>query len=414
MKLTELRRLDEARVYKAGVLAGILSRTPYGVRFDCDAGYGGRPVATTLPLGAPHLGPTVGALPAYFAGLLPEGRRLSALRRAVKTSLDDELTLLLAIGADPIGDVQVTPPGVAPELPVVADPPDLASVRFADLFARVVATEPEDRVGLPGVQDKLSGRLLSVPVPWGPRPSILKLNPPEFRHLVENEAFFLDAARRSGLVVPEFEVVRDRDGATGLLVARFDRQATDGAITLLGQEDGCQTMNAHPAQKYRFAAEEVVGALSRACDARAVAALVFLRQLAFGYLTGNGDQHAKNLSIVARPDGEWRASPAYDLPSTYPYGDSSLALSIGGKDREDVGRAEFVALGAAVGVKERAVDAALDDLCDAAPTWIARLAELPFPARTTHKLRRAAAWRRERLGRRSGFAGSRPAGTMGS
>jgi len=36
-----------------------------------------------------------GALPSYFSGLLPEGRRLGALRRAVKTSADDELSLLL-------------------------------------------------------------------------------------------------------------------------------------------------------------------------------------------------------------------------------------------------------------------------------------------------------------------------------
>ena len=43
--------------------------------------------------------------------LLPEGRRLGALRRAVKTSADDELSLLLAVGADAIGDVQVVPSG---------------------------------------------------------------------------------------------------------------------------------------------------------------------------------------------------------------------------------------------------------------------------------------------------------------
>ena len=34
-------------------------------------------------------------VPAYFAGLLPEGRRLSGLRRALKTSADDELSLLV-------------------------------------------------------------------------------------------------------------------------------------------------------------------------------------------------------------------------------------------------------------------------------------------------------------------------------
>src|SRR5438552_2279477 len=51
-------------------------------------------VATTLPVTPEPLVRTGGAVPAYFAGLLPEGRRLGALRRAVKTSADDELSLL--------------------------------------------------------------------------------------------------------------------------------------------------------------------------------------------------------------------------------------------------------------------------------------------------------------------------------
>ena len=47
----------------------------------------------------PGPGGTASGLPtgSLFAGLLPEGRRLGALRRAVKTSADDDLTLLLAV-----------------------------------------------------------------------------------------------------------------------------------------------------------------------------------------------------------------------------------------------------------------------------------------------------------------------------
>jgi serine/threonine-protein kinase HipA len=41
-----------------------------------------------------------GALPAFFSGLLPEGHRLTVLKNAVKTSLGDELSLPLAVGAD--------------------------------------------------------------------------------------------------------------------------------------------------------------------------------------------------------------------------------------------------------------------------------------------------------------------------
>lgn len=60
--------------------------------------------------------------------------------------------------------------------------------------------------------------------------------------------------------------------------------------------------------------------------------------------------------------GEWRITPAYDVPSSYPYADTTMALSIHGRRREDIGRADFVALGAAVGVSARAVERALDEL----------------------------------------------------
>ena len=103
------------------------------------------------------------AVPAFFAGLLPEGRRLTALRRTVGTSADDEFSMLLAVGSDTIGDVQVLPAGdtFAGTRPAVID--DFSEVVFADLFAQAIGHRP-DRVALPGVQDKISGQMLNVPV----------------------------------------------------------------------------------------------------------------------------------------------------------------------------------------------------------------------------------------------------------
>ncbi len=112
----------------------------------------------------------------------------------------------------------------------------------------------------------------------------------------------------------------------------------------------------------------------------------------------NGDAHAKNFSILQEPDGEWVASPAYDLPSSQPYGDNTMALPIDGRDRQDIGRRHFIALGAAIGVRERAVAGVLDRLLAAAPSWLAQLDGLPFDARRIHRLRRAVAYRVGRLG----------------
>lgn len=90
-------------------------------------------------------------------------------------------------------------------------------------------------------------------------------------------------------------------------------------------------------------------------------------------------------------------------PTTFrrhtPYGDTTTALSINGRRREDIGRADFIALGVAVGVSSRAVERALDELCDRVELWIDEVLDLPFDEGRLIKLRRAIEYRRGRLGR---------------
>jgi serine/threonine-protein kinase HipA len=105
--LRQLRLVETADVYKAGVLAGVLNRLPDRTEFIYLAEYldsGKPPVAWSLPIRAEAFIAPAAAVPAFFAGLLPEGRRLTALRRTVGTSADDEFSMLLAVGSDTIGD----------------------------------------------------------------------------------------------------------------------------------------------------------------------------------------------------------------------------------------------------------------------------------------------------------------------
>lgn len=400
----ELRSVERATVLKQGEPAGALERRIDAVVFSYDEAYlaaGGAPVATTLPLTtAPVVTHAPGALPPFFSGLLPEGRRLTALRSAAKTSADDELTLLLVVGGDAVGDVQVVPAG---EEPVAIEPrvtvSDWSEVRFDELLAASVGNpERIDRVAIPGVQDKVSARMINVPVARADDRYLLKLDPPEFPHLVANEAFFLEAARRSGIDVADAEVVRDAAATPGLLVRRFDRiPARDGGVKMLAQEDACQVLSRYPADKYRVTTEEVIGALAGVCRARPVAALALIRQVAFSYLTCNGDAHAKNFSVLRTEVGEWRATPAYDVPASYVYGDHTMALTLNGKSKEDIGRRDFIALGEAAGVRARAVEGALDELVEHVDLWVDDVAGLPFDAGVLQKFRRAIEYRRRRL-----------------
>jgi serine/threonine-protein kinase HipA len=401
--LEQLRTVDEADVFKAGQRAATLTRTQNGIEFhylDDWISAGAPPIATTLPVTPQPVVRSGGALPSYFAGLLPEGRRLGALRRAVKTSADDELSLLLAVGADAIGDVQVVPAGVQPaEVPARVALEQIGDIRFKDLLAELGVRA--QRAALPGVQDKTSAAMINLPVARTGERYILKLDPLEYPHLVENEKFFLDAARRSGLSVPPNELVTDADGKLGLLIRRFDRITADGALRLLAVEDGCQVLDRPPADKYLLGADRTFAALAAVCDAATVAGRDLIRQLAFAYLTGNGDAHAKNFSVLQGLDGEWRVSPAYDMPSSYLYGDTTMALSIDGRSGSDFGAADFVKLGGRLGVPERAVRRLLTDLTERVDLWLTDLQTLPFDNRKIAKLRRVVTYRLRRLTSRS-------------
>jgi serine/threonine-protein kinase HipA len=326
--------VSTADVYKSGVLAARLERVDGSVQFSYLDSYratGGPAVATTLPLDTPPVVTPAGAVPPFFAGLLPEGRRLSSLQRALKASADDELTLLLAVGADPVGDVQIVPAGAAPsEAAAVEVRRDFGAIRFSELLTDSGIVDP---AGIAGAQEKVSARMLSLPVRRAHERYILKLNPPEYPHLVENEHAFVELAHRPARMrTAASRIVHDADGRSGLLVTRFDR--AEGGETeprRLAVEDACQLLDRWPADKYNLTMEDAARAVIEACTAPAIAARDVFRQVVFAWLTGNGDLHAKNLSVLTLPDGQRIVAPAYDLPSTVLYGDLSFALALQGR-----------------------------------------------------------------------------------
>jgi len=388
--LRQLRLVKTADVYKAGILAGVLRRLPDRTEFLYLAEYldsGKPPVAWSLPMRAEAFIAPAAAVPAFFAGLLPEGRRLTALRRTVGTSADDEFSMLLAVGSDTIGDVQVLPAGdtAAETRPVVVD--DFSEVVFADLFTRAIGQQP-DRVALPGVQDKISGQMLNVPVQGRSHAYILKLNPPEFPHLVENEAFFFRAAAHTRLRLANVELVHDKRGAPGLLVNRFDRLPEGDLVRPFAVEDACQVLGRWPGDKYVISTEDAIAGLARCCRAPGVAALELYRLLVFAYLSGNGDLHAKNLAILRDQQGEWRVTPAYDLPSSAVYGDRTMALPIGGRVRQQLSWPMLRSLGQDIGVPGRLAADVVREQVAAAEIWIEDLNQLPFDVNTIRNLRR--------------------------
>jgi serine/threonine-protein kinase HipA len=300
-----------------------------------------------------------GASPAYFSGLLPEGRRLNAIAKTLKTSASNDLELLLALGADAIGDVQVIDPQADPYVSSAIElPRDSSSLSFTELQEQYFGSAAS---GLPGFQDKISSRMLNAPARHRGKEFIIKFNSDQAPHAVENEFFFLTLANRVGLQTAGFELLTDRDGHHALQLERFDRLVLDGKTTRLAMEDACQVLDLYPSQKYEVEFEAAATALIRLCSAPAVAALTLVKQLAFSYLIGNGDAHAKNFSVLQEPSGEWRVSPAYDLLCTSYYEDKKLALSVAGK-HSGLSRKDLLGFAESLGLPHRLTSKVIDDL----------------------------------------------------
>lgn len=328
---------------------------------------------------------TGGAVPAFFAGLLPEGVRLGVVTTSTKTSADDHLTLLLAIGADTIGNVRVFPAGVDPVEPAAMFDP-AQDTDFRLVFEKLTGSVSADPVGLAGVQPKVSAGMVSAPTQTRSGPAILKLNPVEYPLLVENEHFFMTMAAACGLRAAATSLLHDAEGRSALLVTRFDR----AGATRIAQEDACQVAGVYPASKYRITTEAAITGLAEACarggGSKVAATAELLKTVVFSWLIGNGDLHGKNLSIYGL-DGVWQPTPAYDLLCTQPYAGwrDPMALNLFGRANR-LSRANFVDAGERLGIRARATTRMIDELVDAANDWPDRCGRIGFGDRQTELL----------------------------
>lgn len=385
-----LRAVRSADVYKAGTLAASISRTRHGgTEFRYAPEYSGDPVASTLPLSTEPVTGGSGSVPAFFAGLLPEGHRLTVLRRAVKTSADDELSLLLAVGADAPGDVQVFPAGAQP-----VDVPALVDCMSADELEFDRLVDDVDRQAIPGVQNKASASMISTPIAAGFGRFILKLSQSGYPYLIENESAHLAAARGLKLAVVRSDLVHDRSGQPGLLVRRFDRVHEGDEWHRLAFEDATQVLGLPPSSKYNVDAVQVVEALAGMVRAPLIAARNLYLQFLFAWLTGNGDLHGKNVGVLRDSMGRWSIAPLYDIPCTLVYDDDSMALPIAGRTR-GLRAKHWAEFAGQVGLPAKAAKSAQQFALRAATT--VDFDQLPFTGSPLNRTRRELRLRREEL-----------------
>ncbi|RYG25676.1 type II toxin-antitoxin system HipA family toxin [bacterium] len=375
----------EFGVYSKGQLAGKLERSRTGGRFVYAEDWEGRGVAYQLPASSePYETAHIPSLPTFFVNLLPEGTVLRRLSRRAKVAESDLVGMLGLLAEDAVGDVTVRS----------SDPRRLrltAGIPFGEAYQRMLE---DPRLPLPidaiaGVQPKISADRITLPygVKAGPGAFLKITTDDRFPRAVENEAFFMATAADCGLPTARVQRVVDVAGESALLVHRFDRVGRR-PVRQLHQEDALQLLDLYPLDKYSTTVEEVGESIRKVVASWPQAGTALVLQLAFGYLIGNHDQHAKNISVLEGKGNLMGLSPIYDMLCTLVYGDQSLALKLNGND-EELTRADFIALADTFGIRREPVLRRLDLMLDKARPWLDRLDEIGFEPLLTGRLRGA-------------------------
>lgn len=350
-------------------------------------GRGSRALSVSLALGSPIRRNEDTGMD-FFSNLLPDGPVLIAMANLAGVSPVDTFGLLSRFGSDCAGALVIVPEGAVPASrsdwgyeALTLD--DVA--RVIDNLAAAPFGADLDRgwsPSLAGYQEKvLLGRLAdgSWTRPLQGAPSTWILKPDRDIRMAENEATCLRLAAACGIPIPDVELLTI-DGVKVLAIARYDRAETDGSISRIHQEDGCQAVGAPPMLKYEDDGGPPLVALAELL--RNFGEVDSLEQLlarvTFNMAIGNADAHAKNFSILHdRVDPTVALAPAYDLISTIaleprPNAAGRMVPAVtrmgqrvdGVSEITDVSRASVVAEGTSWGMGATSATRIVDEMLD--------------------------------------------------
>ncbi len=318
--------MDKLRVFVGAQLAGHLLREGAIHRFEYLADYKGPPVFLGWDITNPPR--EWDTFPPAFDGLLPEGVLLYQLLAKHKLDRGDKWGQLIAVGQDLTGFVSVLPegedppvgkfmPGESPRKRVPIAPPDNG---LPYTTAELVAYHGKHklRMSLSGVQPKVSAiysrskNCFEVVETNGSY--ILKPSSQAFPGAAENEALTMQLAKAAGIEVPLCGCLPSRDGSGVFWIERFDRW---GAFNRnrVRCEDMCQLLEVPSSWKYAGNLETLARVIREHCSNPKLQLVKLFHRVLFCWVTGNGDMHLKNWSLVEKgPLIE--LAPAYDLLNT--------------------------------------------------------------------------------------------------
>ena len=206
---------------------------------------------------------------------------------------------------------------------------------------------------------------------------ILKLeNTAQYPGIIELEALGLDVHRQAGFEVPAFWPV-EVNGLHALAIERFDRTRSAGTVFMESVysilASGSSSVTNHYSTSYDHIGAAIDNPHVELVSDRAAAKLHLLERLMLAMLTGNGDLHLENLSIIDR-DGRLQFSPVYDPVPMRAYSIHNMlyppGMGFGGYGEDDDGatvdfKMAWLRFASRLGVKKNTLLASIDRLLSA-------------------------------------------------
>ncbi len=314
------------------------------------------PLSLSMPLDVREHGHR--ATSAFLSGLLPDNPKVVEYwARLHGVARHDTVRLLAYVGEDCAGAVQLVRPdevdrvlGAASRVDAATSIEWLSSNDVADLLTSLRrnpaagrANGEQGQFSLAGAQPKTTlyherGRW---GIPKGRIPSTHILKPPvlDLEDLAYNEHFCLHLARELGMTAAMSAVQLFGD-EIAIVVERYDRARSQGAVRRIHQEDMCQALAVQPTRKYESDGGptliDVATVLARHSSDAMVDVARFFDANILNWLVAGPDAHAKNYSVLHSEGPDHRFAPLYDVITALPYprlarGGWKLAMAVGGE-----------------------------------------------------------------------------------
>jgi serine/threonine-protein kinase HipA len=381
-----------------GRLAGSVAERDGRLELTYDEKWRSDPAATPLSLSMPLVEPSHDdrVVRAVMWGLLPDNEQvLERWARRYHVSARNPFALLCHVGEDCAGAVQFATPERVSAL--IAGEGGVEWIDETEVAHRIRAlrrdpaawhTATSGQFSLAGAQAKTAlhydARKRRWGDPWGAVPTthILKPAVVGFDEHDLNEHLCLETARQLGLAAAPSKVVAFGDERV-IVVERYDRLSEEERVRRIHQEDMCQALGLPPTVKYQNdggpTPDQIIELLRRGILPPRVAAENidrFVDALAFNWIVGGTDAHAKNYSVLLA-GGQVRLAPLYDVASAFPYDDMyapklRMAMRIGSEYRlEAISGRHWRRFAEANGLDPQTTLARIDDLAARTPDALA-------------------------------------------